>query len=440
MVLPASAQVRLRRLAPGATFREELHQLVVPLDPKAPAAEVLCTLLDALAPARDGARRGRFRCRPTAPGNMPRRMTRVIVLLVVVAAGLAVASFSVTTTAATVNGSSISQSALDSDLSAIAGSTSYQCYLAVQHELSSPSGTPSILPVAGVGDPEDSTQPATYNTGFVRFWLSQMMENEVVAQQVAAHGLTVTSADRSAGAATLTLQIQGALSTYEQETGSPACAESPADVLTTLPSSFVDEQAQVQANQDALLAWAAGYSLSDEGLQRFYASDPGQFDTVCLSAIEETTATAAQEAESKAQAGTPFDQLGKATSAGCEIASSLPSTLSGLKAGQIGPVLSQGNDTYVLAQATSRTPTSFAKAHSQVRDALLVKGETRTSTLLRVATGRKDATADPRYGRVLPGTILLALPKSPPAHSMLSPLANTTPQRSASSASASTTG
>jgi len=48
--LPASAQVRLRRLAPGATVREDLHQLVVPLDEKERPAEALRALLTALVP------------------------------------------------------------------------------------------------------------------------------------------------------------------------------------------------------------------------------------------------------------------------------------------------------------------------------------------------------------------------------------------------------
>ena len=50
VTLPASAQVRLRRLVPGAAFREQVHQLVVPLDPGEPAAEALRALLVALLP------------------------------------------------------------------------------------------------------------------------------------------------------------------------------------------------------------------------------------------------------------------------------------------------------------------------------------------------------------------------------------------------------
>ena len=50
LTLPASAQVRLRRLAPGAEYREELHQLVVPLSDGPLAADLLRNLLDELLP------------------------------------------------------------------------------------------------------------------------------------------------------------------------------------------------------------------------------------------------------------------------------------------------------------------------------------------------------------------------------------------------------
>jgi transcription-repair coupling factor (superfamily II helicase) len=50
VVLPASAQVRLRRLVPGATVREELHQLVVPLGDGILPADALRTLLADLLP------------------------------------------------------------------------------------------------------------------------------------------------------------------------------------------------------------------------------------------------------------------------------------------------------------------------------------------------------------------------------------------------------
>ncbi len=54
VVLPASAQVRLHRLARGATWREELRQLVVPLPDGGRPATVLRDLLRALVPPEAG--------------------------------------------------------------------------------------------------------------------------------------------------------------------------------------------------------------------------------------------------------------------------------------------------------------------------------------------------------------------------------------------------
>jgi len=50
VVLPASAQVRLHRLAPDGAWREQLHQLVVPIDQQVRAATQLRQLLVALLP------------------------------------------------------------------------------------------------------------------------------------------------------------------------------------------------------------------------------------------------------------------------------------------------------------------------------------------------------------------------------------------------------
>jgi transcription-repair coupling factor (superfamily II helicase) len=52
-ILAASAQVRLRRLVPGATYREDLSQLLVPIRSDGLAADVLRQLLEDLIPTRD---------------------------------------------------------------------------------------------------------------------------------------------------------------------------------------------------------------------------------------------------------------------------------------------------------------------------------------------------------------------------------------------------
>jgi len=53
VALPASAQVRLRRLVPHASYREQLHQLLVPLSGDVVAADALRELVAALLPPTD---------------------------------------------------------------------------------------------------------------------------------------------------------------------------------------------------------------------------------------------------------------------------------------------------------------------------------------------------------------------------------------------------
>ncbi len=55
VTLPASAQVRLRRVAPGATYREDLGQLLVPVGGDASAPDAVRSVIEELiAPADAG--------------------------------------------------------------------------------------------------------------------------------------------------------------------------------------------------------------------------------------------------------------------------------------------------------------------------------------------------------------------------------------------------
>jgi hypothetical protein len=53
VALPASAQIRLRRVAPGATYREDLGQLLVPVPEGQPAATAVLGILEELVPLPD---------------------------------------------------------------------------------------------------------------------------------------------------------------------------------------------------------------------------------------------------------------------------------------------------------------------------------------------------------------------------------------------------
>ena len=82
-------------------------------------------------------------------------MKRLIVLLIVLAGGLAAAAFVVPSNAATVNGVSISQQQVNSDLNAIAHSPDYQCFLNAEEAVAT-GGQTALPPIDG-----ERRRPAT---------------------------------------------------------------------------------------------------------------------------------------------------------------------------------------------------------------------------------------------------------------------------------------
>lgn len=368
-------------------------------------------------------------------------MKRFLVLLVVVAALVAAAAFAMPSQAVTVNGQAISQQAVDADLSAIAGSSGYQCYLDATLVLEGDHAT-GIFPVTGAGSAKSTTgsqTPAAYNTTFVRYWLTQMTSDLLVSQEVRDRHLTVTAADVALGRAGLRQEVTAVLEDFEEDTGA-ACASSAAALLDSLPAGFRSEQVRAQTERDVLDAHLAGYGLGTSSLERFYTLHRAEFDTVCLSYVSFGSQSDADAAEAAVAAGTPLSQTGTETKLGCGIQKAiteLPSSVTSLAVGKVSSPVAEGTSTgrYALLTVTSRRVSVFTVARTTVAQALLAAGSARTTALLDRANRRADVTADPRYGRVRPKTVTLAAPPSPPSGVVLNPTANL-PSTAASGSSA----
>jgi hypothetical protein len=352
-------------------------------------------------------------------------MKRFLALLVVLAALVVAAALAIPSNAMTVNGAAVSQQSLDSDLSAIAGSASFQCYLGASLTLEGAS-TAGVFPVAGSGS--TSSTPRTYNNTFVRYWLAQLATDELVSEQVAAKGLVVTQADLALGRTTLTQQVAAVLDQYASSTGG-SCGTTATGVLASVPSSFTDELVQAQAERDLLLVHEAGFGLSRSSLLRYYLGHQAQFDTVCISYVAFTSESAAAAAQASIAGGTPISQTGKEQQLGCAVSASitsLPSSVTSLAVGKVSAPLAVGTGSgqYALLTVTKRTVTAFPTAEAAVEAALLTAGTKRTDALLAVANRRAEVTADARYGQVRPRTVALAAPASPPPPTLLNLTAN----------------
>lgn len=358
-------------------------------------------------------------------------MKRLIVLLVVVAAVVAVAAFTVDSNAATVNGVAITNATVNSDLAAIGSSPGYQCYLAVDAALNN--GSP-VTPIYGVGG------SSTYNTGAANAWVSQLVEGQLIAGLVAERGVTISAQDLSAGRATLLEQIAGVLGQGQQQSLTcPVEPSSAQDVLDSLPGWFVDAQVLAQANEDALLAHEAGYALSSSDLQRYFDDHPSDFQKICASEVEVATEAAANQIAAAVKAGSTFAQAAAAAAttvdSGCVTPSdanyaAIAQAVGGLTPGQLSSVLTlqQASSTtqgaYALLQLTSRTAATFAESESAVRDALLTGGSKKADAALVSVVHQSDVTVDPRYGTWHPGAVLITVPRQPSRSLVLNAAAN----------------
>jgi hypothetical protein len=355
-------------------------------------------------------------------------MKRVLILVVVVAAVVALASLFVPTKAAVVNGTTISQSSLNADLAAIGGSPSFQCYL---DENAAVSSAPSVAPAHGVGG------SSTFNIALANAWLSQLVEQTLIGQVAASKGLTVTPANLAVGRFTLTQQINE-VQTEAAQINPEGCGGSATAILATLPASFVSAQVEAQATEDVLLAHNAGYGLSAAEVRRYYDEHRSDFVTICVNEAVTTTSAAATAIVTAVKAGTPFPTAAATgqTASGCvspndSAYSNISQAVSGLSPGELSSVLTVQEATstqqgeYVVFQLTSRTPATFAASVSAVRDKLLSAGATRSDAQLEVAVRTASVDVNAQYGRWRPSSAgLILLPRVPPARVVLNPKAN----------------
>lgn len=360
-------------------------------------------------------------------------MKRLLLLLVAVAALVGFAAAYLPSDAGSVNGTTVSQSELNADLSAIAGSSGFQCYLYADQVLTGGTAA-TMFPVRGVGasggTPTGTAtkDPSSVNAGFSRYWLTQLLTNQVVVQVLDQLHLTVTPADLAFGRTSLSAQIDQVLGAYKSQTGSGCGTISAAAVLASLPADFRAEQVRVQADQDVLLAHEAGYTLDQAGLLRYFTLHRATFDTVCLSYAAYGTQAQAAAARAAVSAGTAFGTVGSVRQAGCLLRltlGQLPSSVTSLGAGQVSPpVATPSGGGYFLFEVTKIGHSTFVVARPRVLLAVLQAGSARASALIRSAERHAVVTADPRYGRVVPRTAALLPPASPPAASVLNPSAN----------------
>ena len=375
-------------------------------------------------------------------------MKRLIVLLVVLAGGLAAAAFAVPSNAATVNGAAISQDEVNSDLSAIANSQDYECFLNAEEVVGS-NGQTGLPPIDGVGQPTGTDAHPTASTAFASNYVDTLIGHQLVLELAAKDDLQVTSQDLATAHAQLEAQITSVLqdvagSSYACGTG--ATALTAADVLHTMPSSFIDRTVRFDATVSLFEKHLAGVGPTTADLESYFTAHSGDFDTTCFTVAEYTSEADAQAAAAQVAAGTPFSQVASQTTGGgpqgCDIlygiSSSLPagSNLQELPLNTVSsPIAVNGN--YLLIEITSRTPTSFATAKPEVQAAAESAGAGKARSAINAAERKAAVTVDARYGSWVPLKAQVVPPPSPPVSDVLNAAANNPASTTTTSSSAS---
>jgi hypothetical protein len=368
---------------------------------------------------------------------------RLLVLLIVLAGGLAWAAFSVPSNAATINGSSISQADLNSDVNAIAGSAYYQCYLNSEAYLSS-NGSEQLPSVVGAGTGQYAGDHPTATTGFTANYLETKIAHQLLLQVASEHHVTVTQAELTAARSNLTQEITSVMSqilqTQQGQDVRYGCsltgqAVTGTQVLATMPASFVDEQVQFGATAAALEEDLAGVGSSDNDLRTYYDAHSSDFDTTCLSAAVFTSESAAQDAAAQVAFGTPFATVASNTASsgggalGCDVLADLetklPSTadLKSLATGVVSDPIDD-NGTYLLLQITSRTPTPYSQANAAVANAVQANGSAATRKALTAVESRSEVSVNPQYGVWVPASAAVLTPFAPEPADVLNASAN----------------
>ncbi len=359
-------------------------------------------------------------------------MKRLVVLLVAVAGVVALAGRFLPSNAASVAGSPISRQSLDSDLSAIAGSPDYTCFLSEERRIS---GRPP-LPFLGAGTA--SANGGVYDARFVDNWLGSMITNRVVAHIVARNGLRVTPGDLAVARSVLSRRITTVLDSEARSLGAaaPGCGGNGTAVLGSLPAWFVAEQVRAEADQAILDARAAHAGLTPAQISSYFELHRRTFAKDCISIIVLRTRAEAQVAEAALASGVPFAREAAAASAtrqtaatggvaGCGLLAGtfLARPVSAMAVGKVsGPVA--GNGVFWVVQLTGRSTQSLAAVRAAVVTAVLRAGQARAGREIARAIASSSLTVDPRYGTPAAHRVTLVQPPaSPPPGALLSPSA-----------------
>jgi len=350
---------------------------------------------------------------------MPTAVKRLLLVVVVGALVVGATGCDLSPPAATVNGTSISQSTLNAALAGLLTDTKAQCATQLQSGL-------SVSPV-GVGTEDDGTTANAVATSIAADVLQTLVFERLEALTLARHGVTVTRAEVAAATTDYESQLQGQLNQAQTNGATPTgCTLSAATAMSAqLSAGFLQRQGASLAEQEMLEVVVGHVDLSLAALERYYQAHLAQVTQVCLNLIVSDTQAGAQRLHDQIAAGATFPTASASADAdkqvspsGGEVACVYPSvvtrqfgttlgaSIDALKTGQLAEPLTfqQQSSTgavttyYLVFQMRQHQLVPFATLRSSIREAILAASATVIRPTLVGLVSKAHISVDPRYG------------------------------------------
>lgn len=290
--------------------------------------------------------------------------------------------------AATVGPQVISRATLDADVKAIGNDAGFRCLL------ERATGTTGYR-LFGAGTD-------TYDSEFVAYVLTNLIDTEIAQRYVASHHLTATSSAR-------TLANEELDSTFTSELQSDGCGTTSAALVAGLGRSLADDFADLQLDEVTIAAVAAHVTLTDAGLGAYEAANPATTRQSCIEGLFVKTAADGAAAASALRHGHSIASviskyaLGQSNSGslGCYTRATLrsiePALERSVAATPVGKVATpvSFDGAYLVVEVTSRPFEPVLDALST----LFTSEEPVFSSAISAASRRATVAVDPAYGR-----------------------------------------
>jgi hypothetical protein len=209
---------------------------------------------------------------------------RILALAAIGAVVACTSACNVTPPAATVNGTSISDSALQNEINQVSQSSSVRCALSIL--------TGGHIPTSGAGS-------LTVPTTLADAELTALINQDIYTEALARVHVQVTAQFKS--------YATNFMSQYlTPQSGSSSCGVSGSQLLAELPGWFVNQQVDLLASEEQLISAVGHVDLGQSGIEAFYNGNPNDFEELCVDVAAEHTQAEANADRTKLLNGASF--------------------------------------------------------------------------------------------------------------------------------------